>query len=89
MELKCDCDWDELKKILDEAPKESEGIEYKGNKYIKEEYCILKSKIKDRIENIEISINDIRDNLDINEAMLCEIRRLEERLDVLQDIMKD
>jgi NADH:ubiquinone oxidoreductase subunit E len=50
MEFECDIDLEKLKKILDEAPKEDEYIEYKGVKYIKEQYVISKSKIKEKIE---------------------------------------
>ena len=58
MEFECECDWDALKKILDEAPKESEGITYKGTKYIKEDYCISKSKVKEKIEEYEKAIKE-------------------------------
>lgn len=87
MEFECEFDWEKLKNILDDAPVENEYIEYNGVKYIKEEYCVLKSRIKKHIENRQMSIDDIRDNLDIDQAMISEIKRLEIEIDVLELLM--
>lgn len=60
MEFKCEGDWDKLKQIIEEAPKEVEYIEFKGKKYIKEEYCIMKSKIRERIEQLNKGIEEFK-----------------------------
>ena len=52
MEFNCEGDWDALKKILEEAPKESEYIAYKGEKWIKEDYVIPISTIQNKIDEI-------------------------------------
>ena len=56
MSFDVDCDWDGLKKILDEAPKTMEYIEYKGEKWIKEDFCIPKQYIKDKIKDLDFAI---------------------------------
>jgi hypothetical protein len=53
MEIECKGDWDLLKKILEEAPKESEYITYKGEKWIKEDYCIPISVIQNKIDEVK------------------------------------
>lgn len=57
MEFECEADWDKLKDILNNAPKLDEYIEYKGKKYIKEEYCIPKSKVTEKIEKLAKEFN--------------------------------
>lgn len=53
LEVGIDCDWDALKKALDEAEKTNEYIIYDNGKWIKEKYCIPIQKIKDKIEEIQ------------------------------------
>lgn len=49
-----DGDWAELKRILNESRKTNEYITYKGEKWIKEKYCIPIQKLKDIIEKISL-----------------------------------
>lgn len=67
MELECDIDLEKLRGILENAPIEDEYIEYKGIKYIKEQYCISKSKIKEIRDKAEVmdyyTLNDVIDDL--------------------------
>ena len=46
-------------------------------------------KIKAKIENREISINDINDNFEMNYGMVAEIKRLEDEIYVLQELLGD
>ena len=57
MEFECKGDWDKLKQILEEAPKESEYITYKGEKWIKEDFVIPISVIKNKIDEMNKIIN--------------------------------
>lgn len=54
LEFDVDGDWAELKRILNESRKTNEYITYKGEKWIKEKYCIPIQKLKDIIEKISL-----------------------------------
>ena len=54
LEYDVDGDWAELKRILNESRKTNEYITYKGEKWIKEKYCIPIQKLKDIIEKISL-----------------------------------
>ena len=90
MEIECDFDWEKLAGILDEAPVENEYIEYKGIKYIKEEYCIPKSKIKEKIEELEKEKDEtytkfLGSNRN-NESLSTKGKMLEGGIQVLQEL---
>lgn len=53
LEVGIDCDWDALKKALDEAKKTNEYIIYDNEKWIKEKYCVPIQKVKDLIKEKE------------------------------------
>lgn len=63
------------------------------NKVIAREYVeknyIHKDIIKEKIKNREISINDIQDNLEINEGMILEIKRLENEIDLYKELLEE
>lgn len=63
------------------------------NKVISREYVeknyIHKDIIKEKIENREISINDIRDNFEINEGMILEIKQLENEIDLYKELLEE
>lgn len=54
LEFDLDGDWAELKKILNKSRKTNEYIMYKGEKWIKEKYCIPIQKLKDIIDKISV-----------------------------------
>lgn len=54
LEFDVDGDWAELKRILNESKKTNEYITYKGEKWIKEKYCIPIQKLKDIIDKISV-----------------------------------
>lgn len=56
LEFDVDGDWAELKRILNESRKTNEYITYKGEKWIKEKYCIPIQKVKDIIKKLNIDI---------------------------------
>lgn len=56
LEFDVDGDWAELKRILNESKKTNEYITYKGEKWIKEKYCIPIQKVKDIIKELNIDI---------------------------------
>ncbi|CDA30571.1 unknown [Clostridium sp. CAG:492] len=56
LEFDLDGDWAELKKILNKSRKTNEYIMYKGEKWIKEKYCIPIQKLKDIIKKLNIDI---------------------------------
>lgn len=56
LEFDVDGDWAELKRILNESRKTNEYITYKGEKWIKEKYCIPIKKVKDIIKKLNIDI---------------------------------
>lgn len=56
LEFDVDGDWAELKKILNKSRKTNEYIMYKGEKWIKEKYCIPIQKVKDIIKELNIDI---------------------------------
>lgn len=56
LEFDLDGDWAELKKILNKSKKINEYIMYKGEKWIKEKYCIPIQKVKDIIKELNIDI---------------------------------
>lgn len=56
LEFDIDGDWAELKKILNKSRKTNEYIMYKGEKWIKEKYCIPIQKVKDIIKELNIDI---------------------------------
>lgn len=56
LEFDVDGDWAELKKILNKSRKTNEYIMYKGEKWIKEKYCIPIQKVKYIIKELNIDI---------------------------------
>lgn len=56
LEFNVDGDWAVLKKILNKSRKTNEYIMYKGEKWIKEKYCIPIQKVKDIIKELNIDI---------------------------------
>lgn len=56
LEFDVDGDWAELKRILNESRKTNEYITYKGEKWIKEKYCIPIQKVKYIIKELNIDI---------------------------------
>lgn len=56
LEFDVDGDWAELKRILNKSKKTNEYITYKGEKWIKEKYCIPIQKLKDIIKELNIDI---------------------------------
>lgn len=58
LEFDLDGDWAELKKILNKSRKTNEYIMYKGEKWIKEKYCIPIQKLKEIIEELDIEISE-------------------------------
>ncbi len=56
LEFDVDGDWAVLKKILNKSRKTNEYIMYKGEKWIKEKYCIPIQKVKYIIKELNIDI---------------------------------
>ena len=50
----------ELEETLKENP-DKEWLEYDGRKWIKEDYVVLKSKIKDKIEELKKKVEELTD----------------------------
>lgn len=50
---------------------------------------IPKSKVKEKIDNRQTSIDDIRNNLYINQASLIEIEKLETEINALQQLLEE
>ena len=68
---------------------EVEKIDNKYNKEEAYEEMIPRYKIKSKIEDKESQINDIKDNLDYNEVMIKEVKRLEDEIEVLQSLLEE
>lgn len=81
-DIKDDFDFEELKNILESAPVVEAYIEYKGIKYIKEEYCILKSKIEEKITELK----GVIDAADVTE---WNVPRWFHQIDILQELLND
>ena len=77
---------EELKIIADDI--EGHNIVYTDTPEFEEKY-ISKDKIKAKIKDKESQINDIKDNLDYNEVMIKEVKRLEDEIEVLQSLLEE
>jgi len=80
----------EMKKVIDTKNAEIECLNVIHESYkemVEENNFISKDKIKAKIEDKESQINDIKDNLDYDEVMVNEVRRLENEIEVLQSLL--
>lgn len=84
LEVGIDCDWDALKKALDEAEKTNEYIIYDNEKWIKEKYCVLIQKIKDKIEQYKKILLNCNCFSDVDR-----IKAINERILELQNLLKN
>ena len=50
----------ELEETLKENP-DKEWLEYDGRKWIKEDYVVLKSRVKDKIEELKKKVEELTD----------------------------
>ena len=57
--------------------------------YMSNENYIEKSKIKEWTNTRQMSIDDMRDSLELDYATVSEIKRLETEIDILQELMGD
>lgn len=51
----------ELEETLKENP-DKEWLEYDGRKWIKEDYVVLKSRVKDKIEELKKKVEELTDD---------------------------
>ena len=51
----------ELEETLKENP-DKEWLEYDGRKWIKEDYVVLKSRVKDKIEELKKRVEELTDD---------------------------
>ena len=84
IEVGIDCDWDALKKALDEAEKTNEYIIYDNGKWIKEKYCVPIKKIKDKIEQYKKILLNCNCFSDVDR-----IKAINERILELQTLLKN
>lgn len=75
LEVGIDCDWDTLKKALDEAEKTNEYIIYDNGKWIKEKYCVPIQKVKDIIDRIDYDIKKTKEIISNNSNIYTSDRR--------------
>ena len=68
----------ELEETLKENP-DKEWLEYDGRKWIKEDYVVLKSKVKEKIE-------EYKKNVDIAQGE--ELLILDSKVDTLQELLE-
>lgn len=84
IEVGIDCEWDALKKALDEAEKTNEYIIYDNGKWIKEKYCVPIKKIKDKIEQYKKILLNCSCFSDVDR-----IKAINERILELQTLLKN
>ena len=73
----------ELEETLKENP-DKEWLEYDGRKWIKEDYVVLKSKIKDKIEELKKKVEELTD-----EKGYWGGSDLLEQIKVLQELLRE
>lgn len=58
------------------------------NSYIKDNY-VSKDRIREKMKNIEISLEDIEDNLEMTAQKYDTIQELEMKYEILQELLED
>lgn len=84
----------ELEETLKGNP-DKEWLEYEGKKWIKEDYVIPKSKIKEKIEELDTQYKEIEakytdeqlDNYDVGEDDYIKMEKIRAAKRILQDLL--
>lgn len=83
--MEFECDTTDFKKLEETIIQniDCEDIEYNGKKWIKEDYCILKSVIREKIEERENKLK----NTPITDATIAVITSWTNEVDILKELL--